>query len=237
MYSPLLSVDKDTVFSVRQQDEWKKYGINTIRVDSMQDAIDKLRIERFLLILINGDNNNYLPLLKILCDMTNAPVFVFTSNYSVYDQIDALYLGAAYYVSFQPDAKENVLSTLTLFQKYNEKFKRPKVFEDFVFFDNLLIIPTFRQIFYKDKELDLTRKEFELLYYLVSNRGYTISYSQVYSRIWGDEFQDSLHSILWNHILRLRSKLLKATGKAYIENKRDEGYRIVLNSDSTLVSD
>ena len=65
---PMLVVDKDIEVSMREQAEWLKHGIPAVRVNTMQEAIEKLTKEPFLFTAINADNIHYLPLLKVMRD-------------------------------------------------------------------------------------------------------------------------------------------------------------------------
>lgn len=51
---PMLVVDKNIEVSLREQAEWKKHGIDTVQVNTMQEAIEKLTKESFLFTAINA---------------------------------------------------------------------------------------------------------------------------------------------------------------------------------------
>ncbi len=58
----------------------------------------------------------------------------------------------------------------------------------------------------KGERLDLTAKEFELLYLLASNRGKTFSRQELLEMIWGYSFSGYEHTVT-SHINRLRMKI------------------------------
>jgi len=90
-----------------------------------------------------------------------------------------------------------------------------------------MLAPSYRNsVFVDGVKIDMTRQEFDLLYYLMLNHGKTLSYKQIYKRVWGSDYEDSERNILWNAINRVREKLKSAPdGKEYIETVRDYGYR------------
>lgn len=84
--------------------------------------------------------------------------------------------------------------------------------------------PTSKQVKKKDKELQLTLKEFSLLEYLMRHPGETASREQILSGIWDFAF-DSFANVVDVHITNLRKKLGDTEGKL-IETVRGVGYRL-----------
>ena len=56
------------------------------------------------------------------------------------------------------------------------------------------------------KELDLTRREYDLLYYLIVNRSLTFSREQLLNNVWGYDFEGGYRTVD-THIRQLRNKL------------------------------
>ena len=97
---------------------------------------------------------------------------------------------------------------------------------------NLVIYGDFKlnkdtgEVFLKDKEIVLTKKEFEVLYLLVTNPETIFSKNELFQRVWGyDSLGDT--STLTVHINRLRDKL-KATqpDTDFIKTIWGRGYRL-----------
>ena len=76
---------------------------------------------------------------------------------------------------------------------------------------------------YKDEEITLTRKEFDMLYLLMSREGMVFTRDELLNQVWGYEYDDSNRTVDV-HIRTLRSKLKDAGN--YIETVRGVGYRI-----------
>ncbi len=79
-----------------------------------------------------------------------------------------------------------------------------------------------RSVILDGKELNLTPKEFNLLLYLLKNKGKALSREQILDRIWGYEYDGDLRTID-THIKSLRSKLGKLGSK--IKTVYRYGYR------------
>ena len=74
-------------------------------------------------------------------------------------------------------------------------------------FPGLTIYPNQRKIFCDKQEIFLTAKEYEILYLLVYNRGQTITYEQIYDKIWGETSLKNCNRSIKYHIYNLRKKL------------------------------
>lgn len=80
-----------------------------------------------------------------------------------------------------------------------------------------------RRVYVDDKEIELTYKEFELLAYLVQNKGIVLSRDKIMSEIWGFDFEGESRTVDV-HIAFLRQKLGKKG--QYIKTIRNVGYKM-----------
>ena len=80
-----------------------------------------------------------------------------------------------------------------------------------------------RKVWDEDRSVDLTLKEFELLRYLLENRGTVLSREKILEKIWGYEIYGETRTVDV-HIRTLRQKLGKSG--SLIETVRGVGYRI-----------
>lgn len=69
------------------------------------------------------------------------------------------------------------------------------------------IYPEQRKIYRDRCEIDLTTKEYDLLYLLVLNKGHVITYDQIYQNVWGEESLGNANNAVKCHIRNLRDKL------------------------------
>lgn len=80
-----------------------------------------------------------------------------------------------------------------------------------------------RRVYVDDSEIELTYKEFELLAYLVQNKGIVLSRDKIMSEIWGFDFEGESRTVDV-HIAFLRQKLGKKG--QYIKTIRNVGYKM-----------
>lgn len=85
-----------------------------------------------------------------------------------------------------------------------------------------------RKVTYNGHNVELTTKEYEILRLLIVNKGRVLTYSQIYSKVWGDTALGNESKAVGYHIWNLRKKLLEkeCPSSIIIENIRDIGYRI-----------
>lgn len=77
------------------------------------------------------------------------------------------------------------------------------------------------------KDLELTAREFEILYYLAQNMGRVISRERLYETVWGEDSFGCDNTIMV-HIRHLREKLEDAPAKPqYILTMKGLGYKLV----------
>ena len=76
-------------------------------------------------------------------------------------------------------------------------------------------------------EISLTNKEYELLYWLVTNEGTVFSKEQLYDKIWGEDIHGVIKTVTV-HINRLRDKIEKNPAKSmHIQTVWGTGYRFM----------
>lgn len=92
----------------------------------------------------------------------------------------------------------------------------------------LVIDPPRRLVTMRGQPVSLTAKEFDILYLLASYPGIVFSKSQIYERVWKDDFKFATTSVT-DHISALRQKLgLSAKDGRYIQTVFGAGYRFAV---------
>lgn len=90
----------------------------------------------------------------------------------------------------------------------------------------LTVLPDAQLASVNDKPLTLTRKEYDLLFYLINNRNRVLSKSTIAEHLYGDDIdQADSFNFLYSHIKNLRKKLIDAIGEDYIQSVYGIGYK------------
>lgn len=90
---------------------------------------------------------------------------------------------------------------------------------------NILLKPTEREVYRGGTKVDLTLKEFELLYYLMRNPGKVLNREDIYAHLW-DFAANSMSNIIDVHIKNLRKKIGDDDHETIVETIRGVGYRL-----------
>ncbi len=84
-----------------------------------------------------------------------------------------------------------------------------------------------RKLKHNGTEVEITRKEFDLLHYLVINNNKVLARHQLYEHIWGNTLDDQYDSNFIDvHIKNLRKKLNAHAPSPWLETVRGVGYRV-----------
>jgi two-component system, OmpR family, KDP operon response regulator KdpE len=134
---------------------------------------------------------------------TNVPVVILTARSAAPEKIRGLDLGADDYVTkpFNPDELSSRISAV-LRRASGSQVPTTQMLD----YGTLTIDLNRRRILAGDREIELSRTEWELLYQLASNAGRVMLHSELLSRIWGPEFRDETY-YLRTWVSRLRAKL------------------------------
>ena len=165
------------------------------------------------------DGNGLSLIRKLKGNYPETGIIIISAKNSMEDKISGLDLGADDYLTkpfHLPELNSRIKSVLR-----RRKFKGRRE----VIIDELTIIPDNRQAFVKDELLQLTKSEFDLLLFFVSNRGRVLSKESIAEHLWGD-FADSADSFdfVYSHLKNLRRKLVEKAHNDYFQNIYGTGY-------------
>ena len=231
MINTILAIDKDAAVHERETAEWKNYGIDALRIDTMMEAISMLAHGgKFLFVAINEDTiPDFMSKLRIMRDATNLPIFVITSNYTIEKKLKAMDCGADVYEHFDEYIKNNVIGALALLKAHNKWAKRPSKSLRIITGGDMVLSPLRRSVFIKDTPVSLTRKEFDVLQCLMSNNGSVVTHAQLMRKVWGGKYKLKDTDVLWRTVNRLRGKLSEISPvNKYIKIERGVGYKFSL---------
>jgi DNA-binding response OmpR family regulator len=194
----------------------------------MSEGIEQARRKHFLYIGINAANIIYKPHLSILREVTNTPILISTTTYTMQEATEAKKLGADLFGQISDKPEENIDAVMTEIQSINKRGRKRKPPIDLIICGNILITPTYHQVIIGNVKVELTKTEFDLLYCLMNNRGRTLTFHQIYHEIWDGDCDTASNAALHQHIYNIREKISKAAGHSgYIESVAGVGYRFL----------
>ena len=137
---------------------------------------------------------------KIAREMSNLPIIMLTAKGSEDDKLKGYDLGADDYMT-------KPFSPKVLLAKANALLRRSSLLPaDTINAGKISLGPASHKVFVNGKEIVLTHKEYELLYFFMVNPEQIFSREQLLNRIWGYDFEGTTRTVD-THIKTLRQKL------------------------------
>ncbi len=210
----------ETIVSYLEEEGYRCEQAGTVELGS-----EKVNLYEYdcMLVDIGLPDGSGLSLIKELkkCHPETGIIIISAKN-SQDDKVSGLDLGADDYLTkpfHLPELNSRIKSLLR-----RRKFEGKQE----LVIDKITIRPENRQVLINAELLQLTRKEFDLLMFFVSNRGRVLSKESIAEHLWGD-FADSADSFdfVYSHVKNLRRKLVERTGTDYFQNVYGTGYTFI----------
>ena len=213
----ILVVDDETRIRDLLRIVLESRGYGVIEAKDGQEAVKSardLKPDLIILDVLMPNLNGFDSLKQIRC-FSDCPVIMLTAKGEDYDQLEGFDSGADDYVikPFTPMVLEARVMALLKRSSKNDVCRG---------FGELRIDEDARQVWVRETEVALNRKEFDLLSYFVKNENISLNRDQILEKVWGYDYLGT-PSTVDSHINRLRSKLL-GCGR-YIKTLRGYGYR------------
>ena len=148
----------------------------------------------------------------------DTPVLILTAKESLDEKVEAFTVGANDYLT-KPFYMEELVARIYAMLRTTGKLQTSNTLD---FYDLHLDLNK-RRVFYKNEEIELQNKQFNLLEYFLLNKGTILLKEQIYDRIWGME-SDATIEIVEVYISNLRKILSKFGYDKCIKTKRKVGY-------------
>ncbi|MBE6981004.1 MAG: response regulator transcription factor [Ruminococcaceae bacterium] len=130
---------------------------------------------------------------------TGTPVIFLTAKNAVSDRVKGLRMGAEDYI-IKP------FDILELQARVDGVLRRHGKLQALIQIGDLQINTLSMQVYRNEREIFLTRKEYELLLLFAQNPGVVLSKLTVYERVWGGEYPDNTRTVEL-HIQRMKKKV------------------------------
>lgn len=170
-------------------------------------------------IMLPGENGmEILHRLKENAATKHIPVIMVTAKGSEYDKVLGLDSGADDYIA-KPFGMMELVSRIKAVLRRTQK----KEVDTDLSYQDIRICNASHKVFVGDEEVELTKKEYNLLSYLIRNQGVVLTRDQLLNSIWGYDFDGETRTVDV-HVRSLRQKLGNAGD--CVTTVRGIGYRI-----------
>jgi len=187
----------------------EKEGYHCFKVHDGQEAIQVIEtqsIDLLILDIMMPKLDGY-EVTRQIREKYNMPIIFLSAKTSDFDKVHGLVIGADDYITkpFTPiELVARVNAQLRRFMKLNQ----PKI-EDhkaILEFGEIVISPDQRTVLLYGETVELTPKEFDILYLLASHRKKVYSVENIFQQVWGDAYFEGGNTVMV-HIRTLRKKL------------------------------
>ncbi|WP_461613875.1 response regulator transcription factor [Clostridium sp. Marseille-QA1073] len=140
--------------------------------------------------------------LKWIRKDSETPVIMVTAKGETFDKVLGLELGADDYIVKPFEPKELIARVKAVLRRYTMETENKETIN----YDSLVIDANSYSVVYKNEEVKMPPKEFELLYYLASNKNRVFTREQLLCEVWGYDYPGDSRTVDV-HIKRLREKI------------------------------
>lgn len=155
----------------------------------------------------------------------NTPIIMITAKTEETDKVMGLEYGADDYISKPFGIREMMARIKAVLRRYEAAPDTGMGADTVLSVGDLSINIERHEVKIGERYVELTIKEFELLRYLVENRGHVFTRDQLLNSVWGIDYAGETRTVDV-HIRHLRQKLGDGENEEYIETIRGKGYKV-----------
>ncbi|MBF0995292.1 MAG: response regulator transcription factor [Lachnospiraceae bacterium] len=153
-------------------------------------------------------------------EFSTVPIIMLTAKGDDMDKILGLEYGADDYIT----KPFNILEVKARIKAIMRRMQKREAAPSVMVFEDLKINEEYRRVLVKDREINLTSREFEVLELLASAPGKVYSREELLKTIWGEDYPGDVRTVDV-HVRRLREKLERNPSEPrYVRTKWGTGY-------------
>lgn len=220
----ILIVEDDEKLSKELEKFLSQNGYEVSRITVFNNVIEDILNSKCSIVLldINLPENNGEYICKEVRKVSEVPIVMITSIDNELDQLISLNYGADDYITKPFNLQILLAKIATILKRVNSNNKDQNKID----FNNFILNLSKSSIEKDGKEIELTKNEFKIIYYLAQNRGKIVSREELMNYLWDSEmFVDD--NTLTVNITRIRNKLEEINLKDILETRRGQGYILI----------
>jgi DNA-binding response OmpR family regulator len=192
-------------------------------VFTFEEAVDKISIYDYTCILLDvglPDESGLKLLTHLKKHNRNDGVLIISAKNALDDKINGLRAGADDYLTKPFHLSELGARVAAIIRRKSFDGKNE------ICFDNLRLDLNEKVASVNNVPMDLTRKEYDLLVFLFSNKNKVVSKNAIAEHLWGDHIDLAKnYDFIYTHVKNLRKKLVSGGSKDYIRSVYGMGYK------------
>lgn len=189
----ILLVDDEAAIRLALRTPLNALGFQTVEAPRGEDAIHLVRNTTFDAVLLDvqmpgiGGINTLVRLREIA---PRLPILMLTVRDAEEHKVEALELGADDYIT-KPFGMREVVARLRSAIRRAQTPERPE--DAPLQIGDLEVHPKKRMVSKAGQTIHLTRKEYDILYYLMANAGRAVTHGKLLTSVWGSEYRDEIN--------------------------------------------
>lgn len=201
----------------------EKSGMKCEKAMNLAEAMQKINSMDFDCIVLDiglPDGSGFKVIEEMAKKDNQTAIVIVSARNSLDDRLVGLNIGADDYVTkpfYMPELVARIKSVVRRrgFQEKNE-----------ILFNEIRVVPDEMIMYIKEKPVSLTKKEHELLLYLINNQNKVLTKESIAEHLWGDhaDMADSF-DFIYSHIKNLRKKITDNGGNDYLKSIYGVGYK------------
>ena len=227
--SSVLIIDDDKELCILMKKCVEHEGLSAIAANGDMEGLRlaeeyKTSLSLVILDVMMPDLDGFQVLQKIR-EVSNVPVLMLTAKSDEEDKVSGLRLGADDYLTKPFSINELMARVNSLVRRYTTLNQTTEVCTGKITLQGMTIDKNNRVVTVNGTMLELTGKEFDLLFFLATNKGRVFTKKQIYTQVWDDEYAFDDSNIM-SFISKLRKKIEPDPEQPfYIQTVRGVGYR------------
>ena len=225
-YQVLIVEDERRIARFLQM-ELEHEGMNTAIEDNGRRAYERILQENYDLVLLDvmlPDMDGFTICRKVR-ELSQVPIIMLTARDDIDDKVQGLDIGADDYIT-KPFATPELLARMRVVLRRQESQREAKgAKEEILSVKNLTMYPARHEVQVDATPVELTKKEYDLLEYLLRNKRNVLTRDQILSNVWDYDYMGDTN-VVDVYIRYLRQKLDDRFQEKYIHTMRGVGYVI-----------
>lgn len=225
-YQVLIVEDERRIARFLQM-ELEHEGMNTAIEDNGRRAYERIVQGNYDLVLLDvmlPDMDGFTICRKVR-ELSQVPIIMLTAKDDIDDKVQGLDIGADDYIT-KPFATPELLARMRVVLRRQESQREAKGGqEEILSVKNLTMYPARHEVQVDATPVELTKKEYDLLEYLLRNKRNVLTRDQILSNVWDYDYMGDTN-VVDVYIRYLRQKLDDRFQEKYIHTMRGVGYVI-----------
>lgn len=217
----ILIVDDEEMLTSLLSDHLTDCGYKTFTANSAAGAAEKLSEKPDLILLdINMPDTDGLEFCRSIRESVSCPIVFLTARIAEQDMLNGFMNGGDDYIT-KPFSLTEITARVAA---HLRREARTRSKSEIMNSSGLVVNLSTRSVSYKNEEISFSKREFDIIEFLITNAGQVFERERLYEAVWGLDAEGD-NAVIKEHIRKIRKKLIEVTGSDYIETVWGVGYK------------